>query len=83
MHYPHMGTAEGRTMSSGHHVLVSWSGSDDESKPLTEILNRLGYQFTVKTEDTTQLEIVVESDSMRGLRDAVDELLVQLSSLED
>ena len=83
MHYPHMGTTEGRTMSSEHHVLVSWSGSDDESKPLIEILNRLGYQFTVKTEDTTQLEIVVESDSMRGLRDAVDELLVQLSSFED
>jgi hypothetical protein len=83
MHYPHMGTTEGRTMSSEHHVLVSWSGSDDESKPLIEILNRLAYQFTVKTEDTTQLEIVVESDSMRGLRDAVDELLVQLSSLED
>ena len=83
MHYPHMGTAEGRTMSSGHHVLVSWSGSDDESQPLIDILNRLGYQFTVKTEDTTQLEIVVESDTMRGIRDAVDELLVQLSSLED
>ena len=83
MHYPHMGTAEGGTMSSEHHVLVSWSGSDDESKSLIEILNRLGYQFTVKTEDTTQLEIAVESDSMRGLRDAVDELLVQLSSLED
>lgn len=70
-------------MSSEHHVLVSWSGSDDESKRLIEILNRLAYQFTVKTEGTTQLEIVVESDSMRGLRDAVDELLVQLSSLED
>ncbi len=83
MHYPHMGTAEGRPMSSEHHVLVAWSGSELESKPLIELLNRLGYEFTVKTEDTTQLEVVVESDSMRELRDAVDELLVQLSSLED
>lgn len=34
-------------------------------------------------EENTQLQIVVESGTMRGLRDAVDELLVQLSSLED
>lgn len=78
-----MGMAEGSSMSSEHHVLVAWSGSELESKPLIELLSRLGYEFTVKTEDTTQIEVVVESDSMRGLRDAVDELLVQLSSLED
>ena len=83
MHYPHMGTHEGKFMSSEHHVVVSWSGSTADSKPMIELLEQAGYAFTVKNEDGTHLEIVVESESMRGLRDAVDELLVQLSSLED
>ena len=83
MHYPHMGTREGKTMSSEHHVVVSWSGSAADSKPMIELLEQAGYAFTVKNEAATHLEIVVESESMRGLRDAVDELLVQLSSLED
>lgn len=83
MHYPHMGTHEGKFMSSEHHVVVSWSGSAADSRPMIELLQQAGYVFTVKNEDATHLEIVVESESMRGLRDAVDELLVQLSSLED
>ena len=83
MHYPHMGTHEGNSVSSEHHVVVSWSGSVAESRPMIELLEQTGYAFTVKNEDATHLEIVVESESMRGLRDAVDELLVQLSSLED
>ena len=83
MHYPHMVTHEGNSMSSEHHVLISWSGSEAESKPIIELLEHVGYSFTVKREGGIQLEIVVESKSMRGLRDAVDELLVQLSSLED
>ena len=83
MHYPHMGTREGKPMSSEHHVVVSWSGSATDSKPMIELLEQAGYAFTVENGDVTHLEIVVESESMRGLRDAVDELLVQLSSLED
>ena len=83
MHYPHMGTREGKFMSSEHHVVVSWSGSAAESKSMIELLEQAGYAFTVKNEDMTHLEIIVESESMRELRDAVDELLVQLSSLED
>ena len=83
MHYPHMGTHEGRSMSSEHQVTISWSGSAADSKPMIELLEQVGYAFTVKSEDATHLEIIVESESMRGLRDAVDELLVQLSSLED
>ena len=70
-------------MSSEHQVTISWSGSAAESRPMIELLEQTGYAFTVKNEDATHLEIVVESESMRGLRDAVDELLVQLSSLED
>ena len=50
---------------------------------MIELLEKAGYAFTVKNEAATHLEIIVESESMRGLRDAVDELLVQLSSLED
>ncbi len=50
---------------------------------MIELLEQAGYAFSVKNEDMTHLEIIVESESMRGLRDAVDELLVQLSSLED
>lgn len=83
MHYPHMVTHEGNPMPSEHHVLISWSGSEAESKPIIEILEHAGYSFTVEREGGIQLEVVVESKSMRGLRDAVDELLVQLSSLED
>ena len=83
MHYPHMVTHEGNPMPSEHHVLISWSGSEAESKPIIEILEHAGYSFTVEREGGIQLEIAVESKSMRGLRDAVDELLVQLSSLED
>ena len=70
-------------MPSEHHVVVSWSGSAADSKPMIELLEQAGYTFRVKNEDMTHLEIIVESESMRGLRDAVDELLVQLSSLED
>ena len=83
MHYPHMVTREGKAMSSEHHVVISWSGSAAESKPMIELLEQSGYAFTVKNEDMTHLEIIVESESMRGLRDAVDDLLVQLSSLEE
>ena len=83
MHYPHMGTHEGKSMSSEHHVVISWSGSAADSKPMIELLEQVGYAFSVKNEDMTHLEIIVESESMRELRDAVDELLVQLSSLED
>ena len=78
-----MGTHEGKSMSSEHQVTISWSGSAADSKQMIELLEQVGYAFTVKSEDATHLEIIVESESMRGLRDAVDELLVQLSSLED
>ena len=70
-------------MSSEHHVVVTWSGSESDSIPMIELLEQSGYTFTVESEQTTRLEIIVESESMRGLRNAVDELLVQLSSLED
>ena len=83
MHYPHMVTHEGKAMPSEHHVVISWSGSAADSKPMIELLEQAGYAFSVKNEDMIHLEIIVESESMRGLRDAVDELLVQLSSLED
>ena len=67
-----------------HHVVISWSGSTTQSQPLVEILQRLNYSYSAQQDGSnTQLQIVVESESMRGLRDAVDELLVQLSSLED
>jgi hypothetical protein len=67
-----------------HHVVISWSGSTTRSQPLVEILQRLNYSYSTQQDGAnTQLQIVVESESMRGLRDAVDELLVHLSSLED
>ena len=71
-------------MSTGNHVVVSWSGNESESKSIIEILNRFDYSFTHQIDgETIQLEITVGSETIRGLRDAVDELLVQLSSLED
>lgn len=71
-------------MSTENHVVVSWSGNESESKRLIEILNRFNYSFTHQVNgEIIQLEIIVESEGIRELRDAVDELLVQLSSLED
>ena len=71
-------------MPAEHHVVISWLGSTSQSQPLIEILKGLSYSYSLEEDgEDTQLQIVVESETMRGLRDAVDELLVQLSSLED
>ena len=64
--------------------MVSWTGSESDANPIISILNQLDFPFNVDHEDkNTRIDITVESDTMRGLRDAVDDLLVQLSSLED
>ena len=64
--------------------MVSWTGSEADAKPIISILNQLDFAFNAHHEDkNTRIDITVESDTMRGLRDAVDDLLVQLSSLED
>ena len=64
--------------------MVSWTGPASDANPIISILNQLDFHFNVDREDKdTRIQITVESDMMRGLRDAVDDLLVQLSSLED
>ena len=64
--------------------MVSWTGPASDANPIISILNQLDFHFNVDREDKdTRIQITVESDTMRGLRDAVDDLLVQLSSLED
>ena len=64
--------------------MVSWTGSESDAEPIISILNELDFPFNVHHEDkNTRINITVESDTMRELRDAVDDLLVQLSSLED
>ena len=71
-------------MSKEHQVVVSWTGPVSDADPIISILNQLDFLFNVHHEDkNTHIDITVESDTMRGLRDAVDDLLVQLSSLED
>ena len=71
-------------MSKEHQVVVSWTGPASDANPIISILNQLDFPFNVDHEDkNTRIEITVESDTMRGLRDAVDDLLGQLSSLED
>ena len=71
-------------MSKEHQVVVSWTGPTSDANPIISILNQLDFHFNVNREDNdTRIQITVESDTMRGLRDAVDDLLVQLSSLED
>ena len=71
-------------MSKEHQVVVSWTGPTSDANPIISILNQLDFHFNVDREDNdTRIQITVESDTMRGLRDAVDDLLVQLSSLED
>lgn len=71
-------------MSKEHQVVVSWTGPASDADPIISILNQLDFPFNVDHEDkNTRIDITVESDTMRELRDAVDDLLVQLSSLED
>ena len=71
-------------MSKEHQVVVSWTGPASDADPIISILNQLDFPFNVDHEDkNTRIDITVEADTMRGLRDAVDDLLVQLSSLED
>lgn len=79
-----MSVLEGTHMSKEHQVVVSWTGPASDADPIISILNQLDFPFNVDHEDkNTRIDITVESDTMRGLRDAVDDLLVQLSSLED
>ena len=64
--------------------MVSWTGPASDANPIISILNQLDFHFNVDREDKdTRIQITVESDTLRGVRDAVDDLLVQLSSLED
>ena len=71
-------------MSKEHQVVVSWTGPASDANPIISILNQLDFPFNADLEDKNMhIEITVESDTMRGLRDAVDDLLVQLSSLGD
>lgn len=71
-------------MSKGHQVVISWTGPASDVDPIISTLNQLDFPFNIAHEDkNTRIDITVESDTMRELRDAVDELLVQLSSLED
>ena len=71
-------------MSNGHHVVVTWSGNDSDSQPIVQLLQRQNIPYAVEKENgLTQLEITVQAESLRALRDSVDALLVQLSSLED
>ena len=84
MHQPHMSVLEGTYMTRGHQVVVSWTGSESDADPIISILNQLNFSFNIHSEDkNNRIDITVEADTMRGLRDAVDDLLVQLSSLED
>ena len=71
-------------MSNGHHVVVTWSGTDSDSQPIVQLLQRQKVPYAVEMKNgLTQLEITVQAESLRALRDSVDALLVQLSSLED
>lgn len=74
----------GPIMTSHHHVVIAWEGSEGESFPLLEILQSQGYVFSVQDdENITRIEIQLENESIRQLRDDVDALLVHFSSLED
>jgi hypothetical protein len=71
-------------MTSHHHVAIAWEGSEDESLPLQSILRSEGYVFYVQEEEgRIRIEVEIENESIRQLRDDVDALLVHFSSLED
>ena len=71
-------------MTSHHHVAIAWEGSEDESLPLQSILRSEGYKFSVQEDEgLVRIEVQIENESIRQLRDDVDVLLVHFSSLED
>jgi hypothetical protein len=71
-------------MTSHHHVAIAWEGSEDESLPLQSILRSEGYKFSVQEDEGfVRIEVQIENESIRQLRDDVDALLVHFSSLED
>lgn len=71
-------------MTSHHHVTIAWEGSGDESLSLQSILRSEGYVFSVQEkEGSIRIEVQIENESIRQLRDDVDALLVHFSSLED
>ncbi|MDA8715696.1 hypothetical protein N9Y75_03160 [Candidatus Poseidoniales archaeon] len=71
-------------MTSHHHVAIAWEGSEDESRPLQSILRSEGYKFSVQeNKGLVRIEVQIENESIRQLRDDVDALLVHFSSLED
>ena len=71
-------------MTSHHHVAIAWAGSEDESLPLQSILRSEGYKFSVQEDEgLVRIEVQIENESIRQLRDDVDALLVHFSSLED
>ncbi|MBT5281847.1 MAG: hypothetical protein HOJ55_03600 [Euryarchaeota archaeon] len=71
-------------MTSHHHVAIAWEGSEDESLPLQAILRSEGYVFSVQEEEgRIRIEVEIENESIRQLRDDVDALLVHFSLLED
>ena len=74
----------GPIMTSNHHVVIAWEGSEDKSLPLQSILGSQGYSFSVQDDEgLVRIEIQIENESIRQLRDDVDALLVHFSSLED
>jgi hypothetical protein len=71
-------------MTSHHHVAIAWEGSEEESLPLQSILRSEGYVFSVQEEEgRIRIEVEIENESIRQLRDDVDALLVHFSLLED
>jgi hypothetical protein len=71
-------------MTSHHHVTIAWEGSEDESLPLQAILRSEEYVFSVQEDEgRIRIEVQIENESIRQLRDDVDALLVHFSSLED
>ena len=71
-------------MTSHHHVAIAWEGSEDESLPLQSILRSEGYKFSVQEDEgLVRIEVQIENESIRQLRDDVDALLVHFSALED
>ena len=74
----------GPIMTSNNHVVIAWEGSEKESVPLQSILGSQGYSFSVQDDEgLVRIEIQIENESIRQLRDDVDALLVHFSSLED
>ena len=69
-------------MAATHNVTIEWSGSEESCVKFQEILcEQIEFEVVIKTKKTN-LEIVVESNSLKTLQVKVDKILEILGGFD-